>query len=551
MLIAKLAEQGRRLGIQRSFWREKRIAWRLFLDGRIEPYDRLVFCPEFGASRTSGTAPNLGVDNAEYVLGVSEDGKTSRAAARKSAFLDLLRKCAQDTGADQFSAAAEMLTNIEVPAEIGAKDQVGLAIDDSLWLHELPGVIEFWNATCMPEYLGDERQCMCCGENRQCVRILPFKIMKYGLCGALVSSNNNCTNSHGHEQTAGSPICFDCAQAYAHAANAMLSAEEHRWKLGETTMLFWVTNGELGSLAKSVRTAEPEDINAAFSEGMGEEMSPIAADLHSVLRSAIRGRQAAAAADVSMFCFAGLRQQGNGRISTVMEGEAPLAEVQGSIAEWFLIHEEICGETLALWKIDRTICEAMKVDELPRRFQQHLLDIVFFRKQPADWLMKTMVSVMRRQKRKGQKINSQVLMLFELWRRRNNMPECKEALACGRLFAVMEKAQFEYHNRKVPNRSIADRYIMNFARQPAETLAKTWPMFQKWTSRMKKDSRAGKAYWIENDMQKILMELPGGLPSVLTLEEQAEFWRGYQDQRSIKATATEKDVGNENESDNQ
>lgn len=530
MLLRDLARQAGNFGVSRPFWREKKIAWRMYPDGRFDRVDDLrLVCPDFGQGRVGDRiAPNIGTDTAEYVLGVPEAGKEARAVKRNSGFLALLSRCATDTGFEPFETAAHGIRAARPPDDMSARDMVALVGVDGSMLCEQPQVITFWHKLCSEEYLDAERSCICCGQRMRCVRILPTAVQAAGLKGTLVSSNSNCTNSHGHSQTSGSAVCLECALASAQTVNALLCSDEHHWRIGDTVLVFWVDGDGSGTIAKAVKSADPADIRKGFALDDGDA----AVDLRSLL-SGVYGGTPGADIDGRLFSFAGLRQQGNGRISVVMEGAAPLSGVRRSIAEWFLVQDDVCGEPIPMWRIHRAMCAWKKNAELPRRIQRELVEMAFLGKKPADWVMGATVSIMRRQAWKRQPICPEALALFELWRRRNNMPEYKEALACGRLLAVMERAQYKYHG-VAPNKSLADTYIVDFARRPARTLAKVWPKFQKFVSRMGKDPRkAGVAYSLERDAQEILSGFPDGLPSAFVPEEQAEFWRGYQAQRGM------------------
>lgn len=540
MAVRQLAAYGRLLGNSRPFWRERRIDWQLFPDGRCERCERIVACPNL--ERSSAPAPLLCVDNAEYVFGIVEKDE-ARAMKRHTMFLSLMRECAQATGLGQFLEAAETIARIASPVGMLPKDLVGIVDANGEWLHDLPGVEKFWRGRCASAYSGRESTCLSCGQVRQCVRVVPFGIgPRGGLDGAIVSSNHNCTNAHGHVQAGSFPLCLDCAANAAHAANTMLSKDEHHWKLGDTVFLFWVDSQGPNAISDLVRSGDRTKILEVFGD------DPDTGDLRAVLRGVFDGHQAADIGD-GRFQFLGLRQQGKGRVSVVMEGSAPLSEVRRSVAEWFLAQEDVCGKTMSLWQIQQALVAWRKDKELPRRIQQHLVSIAFFGQRPADWLMRQALRTMGKQARRGEPICPQAFALVELWRRRNGMPENKDAFECGRLMAVIERAQLKYHEGHVPNRTLADRNIVDFAQHPARTVEKLMPVVQVLLSKLGRNVSSKKhAYWISKDISDILSGMSNGVPQRLAPGDQAAFWRGYYSQRGVsrKTTGTqEKEMENE------
>lgn len=106
------------------------------------------------------------------------------------------------------------------------------------------------------------------------------------------------------------------------------------------------------------------------------------------------------------------------------------------------------------------------------------------------------------------------------------------AYLCGRLFAVLEKAQQESigePNRKL-NRTIKDSYFAVAASKPSTVFAKLLQLHQYHMRKLQRDK--GWAYvMLEKLESEIIDKLGSVFPGLLNLASQGEFILGYYQQK--------------------
>ncbi|MEQ1813038.1 MAG: type I-C CRISPR-associated protein Cas8c/Csd1, partial [Candidatus Nitrotoga sp.] len=203
-----------------------------------------------GVKKTSGIAANLLWDNAEYVLGVTSDGKPERVQEQHAAFLAKLDVLADKTGDAGLQAVRTFLQ---------APDRVRLETD-LLWpeILEVNPVMTFrlngdLELVCQrPDVRAalegagtatEEITCMISGEADGFERL--HTSIK-GVWGAqssganIVSFNKDAFNSFGKEQGANAPVGKRAAFAYTTSLNYLLSKEStQRIQVGDASTVFW------------------------------------------------------------------------------------------------------------------------------------------------------------------------------------------------------------------------------------------------------------------------------------------------------------------------
>lgn len=132
--------------------------------------------------RASGIKSLLLADKADYALGYAgEDGKPERVAACHAAFLDLLGRCASQSGEPSVAAVQRFLNNEPLgQLDLGDAFDPGATVTfrvDGVFPIDLPSVQTFWAAENDPGARdAPVMQCLVCGEKRPVLDRLQGKI---------------------------------------------------------------------------------------------------------------------------------------------------------------------------------------------------------------------------------------------------------------------------------------------------------------------------------------------------------------------------------------
>jgi len=137
--------------------------------------------------------------------------------------------------------------------ELDRTANITFVVDGKL-LVDLPAVRQFWADHHAPEKYSDlVTQCLVCGECRTAVRLLEFKVKGVpdsatgGL--SLISANESPYWSYGLEHSHIAPVCALCSERFVKALNYLLGRErqDNHLAVGSTVFTFW--------------TREPMDVN--------------------------------------------------------------------------------------------------------------------------------------------------------------------------------------------------------------------------------------------------------------------------------------------------
>jgi CRISPR-associated protein Csd1 len=244
--------------------------------------------------RTSGDLAFFLVDKAEYALGVDPTGKRppQKLITRLGLFLDLIRRCAQDSSDAGASAVARFLENrlaghVEVPLDpaVTANDLFAFRIGLGGFVHDRPAVREWFRQHYgrKPPSGGNGTRCLVTGAEIDSVGLFPLvKRVPGGTPSgnALVSFNDSAYRSFGFGGNDNAPISADAAQHAAAALNRLLdydpidgrgqALQPRRINLsGDTAVVFWSTkpaagDGGLNSLIGLVEADNPDRVADAY-----------------------------------------------------------------------------------------------------------------------------------------------------------------------------------------------------------------------------------------------------------------------------------------------
>jgi len=237
MLQALIDSHGRFLSsLQPLGYEEDKVEWLLVFNSGKKSTELIAWGKEKGSrpfpkppgDRTAGkTSPTLFVDDASYVIGLANKEKKKPEATAKEE-QEQYRKLHGEavrrlwptlrTTVDGRSILKALLflakgrQNALGNKSVKPKDRIALRIGESLWPTDNVHIQRFW-AQYLERRLSHDKQeaCVLCGHDRYSLRILPFRVRLFRQNCTLSAVNLGAFESHGKEQLANAPICFQCA----------------------------------------------------------------------------------------------------------------------------------------------------------------------------------------------------------------------------------------------------------------------------------------------------------------------------------------------------
>jgi CRISPR-associated protein Csd1 len=102
----------------------------------------------------------------------------------------------------------------------------------------------------------------------------------------------------------------------------------------------------------------------------------------------------------------------------------------------------------------------------------------------------------------------------------------------GRLFAIIERAQFVSNGYKEPNAGVRDRFWGSFSSSPISVLPIIEKLYGHHLKKIKNIRKYYEANLLEENKKEIVDKLePLNIPAHLTLDQQALFSIGYYHQK--------------------
>lgn len=480
--------------------------------------------------RGSDVRAKLLADRADYALGLLQGGANTPRAARRTveahaAFVALVRKCAKATGEPDVCAVWSFLKQLDLaslslPEELGAQDVVTFRVAEILPI-ELPSVRSFWAAACEPKAKKEQlRYCLVCGRLRAPAERhpVPIKGVPHGQTSGMqiVSAAEDAYESYGLSASLVVPICVECAEHYAQAANALLRSRDTRLVVGPLVCLLWTHRGRDSSAARLLSDPDPGEVRE-------------------LILSADRGCETGVS-DAGQFYCAALAASG-GRIAVRDWTETTISAVERSMARYFRLQRMAAsdGTDESPWGVfalaaatvrDAKDIEAWTVDALLR--------VALFGGRVPPLLL---YQALRRAKA-GQSFSREQAALIKMalasWvsdveeeRMRGLDPERHDpAYLCGRLLAVLERAQASATSGKA---TIGDRLYGFASTAPHAVFPRLLRGSQSHLAKMRRGKPGAHAH-IQRQLKEILGLLPE-FPAVLDLADQGLFALGCYHQR--------------------
>ncbi|MDN5344219.1 MAG: CRISPR-associated protein Csd1 [Clostridia bacterium] len=551
MLLESLREYSHRLDLPPVMYLPTPIRWFIDLDrqgnllglvsatgpearGKGRDRGKIIYAPNI--VRSSGVKAKLLADKADYVLGLGDEkSKPERVKECHQAFIALIHQCAAATNNKSVQAVLRFLENWEpgtapLPDDFNPADNLTFRVDGHLPIED-PDVQSFWADYTSPQE-GQATTCLLCGQKKPPAERHPVKIK--GIPGgqtsgmALVSANNAAFESYGLKASLIAPICYDCAERYGKAANALIENDATHLRLGSCVYLFWTREPSNFSIGSMLSDPQPEDIKA-------------------LLASVYSGHQADLE-DTNPFYATALASSG-GRVAVRDWLETTLGDVKRNLGRYFLLQRLVDangqeGPPLGLYPL--ALATVREAKDLPPTTPKALLQLALKGGPLPPWLLYEALKRARAEQDR-QKITRPraALIKMVLLSQKPYLPEGftlekldstnqNPAYLCGRLLAILEGIQ----KSALPGvkATIVDRFYGTASTAPAAVFSRLLRGSQSHLGKLRKE-KAGLYYRWQQSLERVMAGLTS-FPSILTLEEQGYFALGYYHQRAANWEGT-------------
>lgn len=514
-------------------------------------------------------------DKTSYVLGrtaldaTATPERQAKDAARclkeHAAFKERHEALLSDT--DDIGCRA-MLTFLRTwdPAGYDALDHAAEMLDQNVafrlqgeraFLHDRPAARAALTAEAGARAGAEAALCLVTGATAPIARLHPsIKGVPGGQSSgaSLVSFNLDAFNSYGRSQGFNAPVSEIAAEAYGSALNALIAAQRgtdkkgnalwaNRIRLGEDTMVFWAETPKAEGIVRAMFDLPPPDVvteEAAIREVVvrmerGEPLRVAAPDVKDATRIYILGLSPNAARLSVRFW----REGTLGDLARRFQEHWADLRIEppprpGAVPVWALLYE-----LAPLRKIDDGLKQL--AGELTRAiitgggYPGVLLAQALMRmraEHDASGLRVALIkAVLTRRERKDWEAGRRADPTLPDWKDRwmsLNRDEPNEGYRLGRLFAVLEAAQYAGLGRRV-NAGVKDKFFGSASSTPRHVFPSLLRGVQDHLSAARKRKREGRANRLEAEMREILdgFPSPGIFPAILTSEDQGAFVVGF------------------------
>ncbi|GAA3748242.1 type I-C CRISPR-associated protein Cas8c/Csd1 [Salinactinospora qingdaonensis] len=569
MLLNALAEHARRNSqdLPPPYHRRRSVRWMISLTsqghvatprvpihdlaGAENPRGQLRATPF--VMRTSGIAPALVVDTAEYVLGTAkEDTDKSSAAAgqRHAAYRALLRDWRDAHPEEPMAQAVVSFFDHERHREldndqIQASDLVALQVDDQ-WVHEAPAAAAYWVEVVTRRKSPDARTALClvCGQEALLVQTMPEAVPSSLIPVAegrgnevqIVSINKPAQGRGGEIQLDNTPICGQCAGQATNALTALLSDERHRERAADSVMTWWSREpAEDADVWDVVVQASPQAVknlrrSVEEPSKRPNRHSDVDADFYALTVSANRSRLV-----VRDWLETTLPQLRHHLVSWCDDHEVfdPWAGTSGqrrTIALWRL--------ALALSRYDGETKRYISKTE-PRHAKPRLLQAALAATSPPQQYLSRLLQRISAEHHVDPARMALIRLLLTRSLRPGEesvMPELDPdsihpAYLWGRAFAVCASIQREALGDV--NAGIEDRFFRVAMTRPRSVYPALIDKSKKHLRKLQRDRKTGAAKALEERLAEVLDQVgPTPLPAAMATPEQGRFIAGFYHQRA-------------------
>lgn len=380
----------------------------------------------------------------------------------------------------------------------------------------------------------------------------------------LVSFNNASLLSYHKEQSYNAPVSKIAAEAYTKALQQLIDSEQNKKRVSDTTIIFW-------SERKTVEITLEEEVMAwviaaqkVDDDNPDKEVDKIEKFIQSIFNGQYSSDK------TNHFYVLGLSPNA-ARIS-VRFWKAPSVEdfgknIKKHFDDFEIVHREYEPKYLSLYEILSSVSivtnkrdkpnviffRGKAYDVIPNLSGQLVEAIIDGSQYPLTLIQQCIIRIraeVSKKDKNGKSIPnvtySRAAIIKAYLNRFNkihkhNFKEITMGLdktnssigyLLGRLFSVIERAQFVSNNYKEPNAGIRDRFFGAFSTSPISVLPIIEKLYSHHLKKIKNSQKFFETKLLEENKKEIFDKLdPLKIPAHLTLQHQALFIIGYYHQK--------------------
>ena len=485
------------------------------------------------------TKPEFLVDNAQYVLGIQPEGADAKKIPMETyrrSFLDLLLKAKSAVDSPVLNVAIAFLENDEQRGNAAA-DLKARRFASNEWitfrfrgdfLHELQPVRNWWGAQSESvDAEVEERQCLICGRVKVPARIHDsLKLPGAVTSGVpLVSFNERAFEKHGLSGNDNAPVCRACMVAYVNALRRCLDdkyprpdgdgafSQQSVRLSNDTTAVFW--------------DEQSSDLTGALWWLNNDDPSAVKA----ILQSAWKGERPAFS-KARFYCLILTGAQGRAAVRGMHT--STVEQVAEQVNDYFKCIEDAgyTDKPAPIFVLVRSLAVLGKLDSLPPGLAAEVFLSAVLGKPLSNRFLAAAVGRCRAERDVTRPRAALLHLYFQ--RKGRDVPMSLDsrspdaAYRYGRLLAVLEALQINYHNGRKPNSTIVDRFYAAASTRPATVFPRLLTLAQNHLK------TASYADFFGKQITDVLDGLEGanGFRPTLSIEQQGRFALGYFHQRA-------------------
>jgi CRISPR-associated protein Csd1 len=494
------------------------------------------------------TKPEFLVDNAQYVLGIQPEGAKAKKIPMETyrrSFVDLLRTAKTAVDSPVLNAAIAFLENEEQRGHavadlqtrrFGSGDWITFRLRGK-FIHEAREVCDWW-VNQNDDSSDDLRktQCLVCGRVKPPARIHDKLTLEgTGTFGApLVGFNKEAFEKHGLSGNENAPVCRTCMVAYVNALRRCLDDKFPRREGGtfpqqsvrlnkDTTAVYW--DDQSSQLTGSLWWLDNENPSVVKhileSAWKGERPAFSKARFYCLIltgaegRAVVRGMHTSTVEEVSRYvesyfnCIELVSRDGR---------PAPIYELLRSLVR--KSDQKDHRKHLQPWLAAEVFLSAVLGKPLSNRFLAAAVSRIRAERDVTPPRAALLILYFQRKERKEPKGRKFPMSL--------DIDSTDPAYRYGRLLAVLEALQINYHNGRKPNSTIVDRFYAAASTRPATVFPRLLTLAQNHLK------TASYATFFSKQITEVLEGLDGanGFRPMLSIEQQGRFALGYFHQRA-------------------
>ena len=521
---------------------------------------RPMIVPGQGKPSGSGLNPCLLWDNASYMLGWSADpdpDKSARAAMAFEAFREKHFELESRIENPAFTSVCsflgiwspeQALDHAEVLKDIASNFGVFRVAGEMQYVHEqISAPAETEEQAAVAEAGVRRGMCLVSGTLEEIARLHEPKIK--GVADAqpggalLVSFNASAYESYGKPQSYNAPVSAMAAFKYANALNYLLDRRDRRVSLGDSTVVYWADH-DAGLLE--------DGLNELFGGAFSDEGPVVQEDqerlreaelLLKQLRDGTGATAIGASGQSTRFFLLGLSPNAS-RISVRLWVEADAAELQKLLGQHLRDIELDGSRNDRLLTLRLMVASTGRWDGKKARFNtdnvspQLAGDLTRSVLTGAAYPQSLLATMLRRMHSDGEVAYARAAAIKACLVRNSRLrgnplevsvkldpAETNAGYNCGRLFALLEKAQTDSADGEL-NTTIKDRYFSSASTTPALVFPRLFRLAQHHLAKLE----TGHKISYDRRFAEV-MGLLDIFPRQLALEDQGRFVIGYFHQR--------------------